>query len=153
MAVAVASQLDEVPSGFPDPPQGKPYPARPGAEPPRAQPGGPFWSSSVGEHQNGATRSHSFADWQRGHVLSTMLIAGVVLSASAVAVLARRLQRAGQLRLADDVGLALDGDWREMQLAPNEETTILRVLRDCPELLRPLRDALQANVRLRAAGC
>ena len=89
------------------------------------------------------THSHSFADWQRGHIPSTMLIAGVVLSASAVAVLARRLQRAGQLRLADD----------EMQLAPNEETTILRVLRDCPELLRPLRDALQANVRLRAEGC
>jgi len=82
-----------------------------------------------------------------------MLIAGVVLSASAVAVLARRLQRAGQLRLADDVGLALDGDWREMQLAPNEETTILRVLGDCPELLRPLQDALQASVRLRAQRC
>ncbi len=82
-----------------------------------------------------------------------MLIAGVVLSASSVAVLARRLQRAGQLRLADDVGLALDGDWNELQLAPNEEITILRVLRDCPELLRPLRDALRANVRLRAEGC
>lgn len=96
--------------------------------------------------------SHPFADWQRGQVASSMLIAGVVLSASAVAVLARRLERAGQLRLADDVGLALDGDWNEMQLAPNEETTILRVLRDCPDLLRPLRDSLQANVRRRAEG-
>jgi hypothetical protein len=78
-----------------------------------------------------------------------MLIAGVILSASAVAALARRLQRAGQTRLADDVGLALDANWSEMQLAPNEEDTILSVLHDCPVLLKPLRDALQANVRRR----
>jgi hypothetical protein len=76
-----------------------------------------------------------------------MLVSGVFLSASAVALLARCLQRAGQTRLADDVGLALDADWDEMKLAPNEEATILSVLDHCPELLRPLRDALQANTR------
>jgi hypothetical protein len=81
-----------------------------------------------------------------------MLVSGVVLSARAVAVLARRLQRAGQRRLADDVGLALDAEWSEMKLAPNEEDTILSVLRDCPVSLRPLRDALQASVRRRAEG-
>jgi hypothetical protein len=47
-----------------------------------------------------------------------MLVSGVFLSASAVALLARCLQRAGQTRLDH-----------------------------CPELLRPLRDALQANTR------
>jgi hypothetical protein len=81
-----------------------------------------------------------------------MLIAGVLLSASAVASLARRLQRAGQVRLADDVGIALDADWGEMQLASNEEDTILSVLRDCPDLLQPLRDALRVNARRRAEG-
>jgi hypothetical protein len=76
-----------------------------------------------------------------------VLISGVLLSATAVAVLARCLQRAGQTQLAGDVGLALDADWREIKLAPNEENTILSVLQDCPDLLQPLRDALQANVR------
>ena len=80
---------------------------------------------------------------------SSVLISGALLSATAVAVLARCLQRAGQLRLADDVGLALDADWAEFTLAPNEEKTILSVLRDCPELLRPLRDVLQASIRRR----
>jgi hypothetical protein len=87
-----------------------------------------------------------------GKYRATMLIAGVILSASAVAVLARRLQRAGQVRLADDVGLALDANWSELNLAPNEEQTILSVLQDCPDVLQPLRDALQANVRRRAEG-
>jgi hypothetical protein len=81
-----------------------------------------------------------------------MLISGVVLSATAVAVLARCLQRAGQTRLADDVGLALDANWKEMKLAPNEESTILSVLDNCPDLLHPLRNALQANARRRAEG-
>ena len=76
-----------------------------------------------------------------------MLISGVLLSATAVAALARCLQRAGQNQLADDVGLALDANWKEMKLAPNEENTILSVLDNCPDLLQPLRDALQANAR------
>ena len=74
------------------------------------------------------------------------------MSATAVALLARLLQGAGQIRLADDVGLALDANWSEMVLAPNEEDTILSVLQDCPALLRPLRDALQATVRRRGEG-
>jgi hypothetical protein len=78
-----------------------------------------------------------------------MLISGVVLSATAVAVLARCLQRAGQRPLADDVGLALDANWTEMKLAPNEEVTILSVLHDCPDALRPLQAALQAKIRRR----
>lgn len=152
-AAAVDESAREVSSGPPDPHQGKPSPAKAvrGTAPaphPEDIDGVPRSANVETEHA-----SDSFADWQRGHVPSRMLIAGVVLSASSVAVLARRLQRAGQLRLADDVGLALDGDWNELQLAPNEEITILRVLCDCPELLRPLRDALRANVRLRAEGC
>ena len=79
-----------------------------------------------------------------------MVIASVILSANAVAVLARRLQRAGQMQLADDVGLALDANWSEFTLAPNEERTILSVLDDCPDLLQPLRDALRANAQRRA---
>lgn len=82
---------------------------------------------------------------------NAMLIASALLSASTVASLARRLQCAGQLRLADDVGRAVDADWNELQLAPNEEATILSVLHDCPAPLRPLRDALEANARRRSA--
>lgn len=76
-----------------------------------------------------------------------MLITGVVLSASAVAALARCLQRAGHVRLADDVGLAVDANWDELVLAPSEEDEILSALHTCPDLLRPLRDALRANAR------
>jgi hypothetical protein len=78
-----------------------------------------------------------------------MLIAGVGLTASAVAALARCLQRGGQMQLADDVGLALDANWSEMKLAPNEERTILSLLDDCPDLLQPLKAALQANAHRR----
>jgi hypothetical protein len=81
-----------------------------------------------------------------------MLISGVLLSATAVAVLARCLQRAGQRQLADDVGLALDANWTEMKLAPNEEATILSVLHDCPMLLQPLREALRTNSHRRGEG-
>ena len=38
-----------------------------------------------------------------------------------------------------------------MRLGPSEEDAILSVLNDCPALLQPLRDALQANARRRAA--
>jgi hypothetical protein len=79
-----------------------------------------------------------------------MLISGVVLSASAVAMLARCLRRAGHVRLADDVGLALDAAWEEMQLAPNEERAILSALDDCPDVLRPLQEALHTKIRGRA---
>lgn len=66
-----------------------------------------------------------------------MLVSGVVLSSSAVALLARSLQRAGHRPLADDVGIAVDANWTELTLAPNEEAEILAVLDPCPALLQP----------------
>jgi hypothetical protein len=76
-----------------------------------------------------------------------MRVAGVILSASAVAVLARCLDRSGHVRLADDVGLALDADWDEFVLAPHEEREILSVLAQCPSVLNSLRDALKARTK------
>jgi len=76
-----------------------------------------------------------------------MVVSGVLLSAAAVAVLARSLHRAGHTRLADDVGLALDANWQELVLAPNEERQILSVLHDCPPVLKPLQDELQAKTQ------
>jgi hypothetical protein len=93
-----------------------------------------------------------FADWTAGNQHSRMFVSGVILSASAVALLARCLQRAGHIRLADDVGLAVDANWSELKLAPNEEDEILAALNDCPALLQPLRDALQASGWRRAEG-
>ena len=79
-----------------------------------------------------------------------MFVSGVFLSSSAVALLARSLQRAGHRPLADDVGIAVDANWTELTLAPNEEAEILAVLDPCPALLQLLRDALQAAVSRRA---
>jgi hypothetical protein len=81
-----------------------------------------------------------------------VLFSGVALSATAVAGLARCLQRAGHAELADDVGLAVDANRLELVLAPNEEVQILAALDDCPVLLRPLRDALQADAEGGARG-
>jgi hypothetical protein len=91
-----------------------------------------------------------FAAWQTGNQSTNMIISGVLVSATGVAVLALCLQRAGRTRLADDVGVALDGNWKELVLARGEEDEILSVLQDCPVELQPLRDALQANARGRA---
>lgn len=74
-----------------------------------------------------------------------MIVSGVVLSAGAAAILARRLARAGHARLADDVALAIDANWDELVLAPAEERKILAVLADCPPELEPLRRALRAQ--------
>ena len=89
-----------------------------------------------------------------------MIVSGVLLSATSVAVLGRCLQRGGHNRLADDVGLALDADWHELVLAPTEESQILSVLDDCPAELEPLRLVLQApraarltSARFAASGC
>ena len=81
-----------------------------------------------------------------------MVVSGVAVLPSAVATLARCLQRTGYIDLADDVGLALDSDWNELQLAPIEEEEMLAVLDDCPALLQPLRDALRANRERRSGG-
>ncbi len=88
-----------------------------------------------------------FAAWRTGNQPNTMIVAGVVLSASAVALLAHRLARAGNTRLAEDVGRAVDADWNELVLAQTEKHEILRVLVDCPAVLQPLRAALQAGAR------
>lgn len=81
-----------------------------------------------------------------------MLIAGVLLSASAVASLARHLQGLGQVDLAQELGFAVDANRGELRLAPSEEDAILSVLHDCPVVLQPLRDALEANVHRRGEG-
>ena len=70
-----------------------------------------------------------FAARQTGNQPDRMIVSGVVVSATAVAVLARCLQRAGHNRLADDVGLALDADWHELVLAPNEAAALLDELK------------------------
>lgn len=82
-----------------------------------------------------------------------MLVAGVPLSLGAVTRLARRLDRAGRVRLAHEVWLAaFDADWTELQLAPSDEDEILAVLQICPVALWPLREALQAKARERSGA-
>lgn len=90
-----------------------------------------------------------FAPWHTGNQPIRMVVSGIALSASAVALLARRLQRAGHRQLADDVGLAVDANWDELVLASHEEEEILSTLHHCPAPLRPLRDELRANTRRR----
>jgi hypothetical protein len=74
-----------------------------------------------------------------------MFVAGVLLSASAVALLARRLQDAGDLEMAETIGFAVDANHEDLLIGPNEGHAILAVLRDCPPELEPLRLALQAR--------
>ena len=81
-----------------------------------------------------------------------MLVSGVLLTGNGVAVLARCLQRAGHVRLASDVGLAVDANWSELTLVSNEEDEILAALDDWPAQLLPLRDALRANAWCRTEG-
>lgn len=70
-------------------------------------------------------------------IIHAELIAGVLLSAGTVAVLARCLQRAGESELANEIAFAIDGDWTELTLAPSEEDEILTVLYNCPLVLQP----------------
>ena len=74
-----------------------------------------------------------------------MLVAGVVLSSSAGAVLARCLEHAGEIELAQDLGIAVDANRSEVRLAPRDEHAILLALDDCPIELQALKDALRAN--------
>ena len=74
-----------------------------------------------------------------------MFVAGVLVSASAVALLARRLQEAGEIDLAETIGLAVDGNREELLIGPSEGHAVLAVLRDCPTELEPLRIALRAR--------
>ena len=79
-----------------------------------------------------------------------MFVAGIPLSSTTVAILVRCLQRDGYWRLADDLGLAVDGDRHEFALAPSEEREILAVLDECPAPLRELRQALRGRARRRS---
>ena len=74
-----------------------------------------------------------------------MLVAGVTLSSGAVALLARRLQWAGQTDLAMRVGLAVDTNRTDLALTRDERKAVLAVLEECPRALASLRDALHAR--------
>jgi hypothetical protein len=74
-----------------------------------------------------------------------MFVAGVLLSASATASLARRLQDVGDLEMAEKIGFAVDGNQDELLVGPREGRAILTVLGDCPTELDPLRLALRAR--------
>jgi hypothetical protein len=73
-----------------------------------------------------------------------MVVAGVTLSSGAVALLARRLHRAGHVDLGMRVGLAVDTNRTDLALTRGERDVVLAVLEDCPSALAPLRDALHA---------
>jgi hypothetical protein len=75
-----------------------------------------------------------------------MLVAGVLLSASAVALLARRLRTAEEFEIAETLGLAIDANHHELPIGVAEGRTILIVLNtNCPPALEALRVALQAR--------
>jgi hypothetical protein len=75
-----------------------------------------------------------------------MFVAGVLLSAGAAALLARRLRDAGEPEVAETVGLAVDANLDELPLGRSEGRTILFALHGrCPPELEPLRLALQAH--------
>jgi hypothetical protein len=70
-------------------------------------------------------------------------IAGVAVSAGAIATLARRLEDSGRGDSAQRIEYALDAGQRELALAPSEGRVILDALEDCPDDLIPLRDELR----------
>jgi hypothetical protein len=74
-----------------------------------------------------------------------MLVAGVTLSSGTVALLARRLHRAGHADLAMRVGLAVDTNRTDLALTRDDRTIVLAVLVECPTPLASLRDALHAR--------
>jgi hypothetical protein len=80
-----------------------------------------------------------------------MFVAGVLLSASATASLARRLQDMGDLEMAEKIGFAVDGNQDELLVGQREGRAILGVLHDCPAELDPLRLALRARAGWRRA--
>jgi len=79
-----------------------------------------------------------------------VVIAGVAVSASAIATLARRLEKSGRGQSAQRIEYALDAGQEELALAPSEGRVILDALEDCPDDLVPLRDELRRTHR--AAG-
>ena len=72
-----------------------------------------------------------------------MIIAGVTVTASAIASLARRLEDSGRGESAQRIEYALDAGQTERALGPSEGRVILDALEDCPDDLVPLRDELR----------
>lgn len=71
-----------------------------------------------------------------------MWVAGVQVPAGAVAELALLLERAGERGLAQRLGIAYDTNSGGAALYPGDRAAILAVLKDAPERLHELRDAL-----------
>ena len=72
-----------------------------------------------------------------------MLVAGVLLSMGAVALLARLLHNAGNHELATHVGFAVDANRAEVRLSRQDRVDIAAVLAsNCPGSLATLRTAL-----------
>jgi hypothetical protein len=77
-----------------------------------------------------------------------MLVAGIRVSASAVAELALRLHRVGEIGLANYFGHAVDHVHDELSLTPHDYPLILAVLGDdTPPKLAELRRHLQRGER------
>jgi hypothetical protein len=75
-----------------------------------------------------------------------MLVAGVLLSEGAIAILARRLRAAEEFEVAETLGLAVDANDDVVPIGVAEGRAILVVLNtNCPPALEPLRLALQAR--------
>jgi hypothetical protein len=76
-----------------------------------------------------------------------VLVEGVALSPSAVSRLARLLEEEGHSEVAMRIGLAVDTSRQILKLSPEDRVVVLRVLRTCPDELRPLRRSLQGRAR------
>ena len=74
-----------------------------------------------------------------------MFVAGVLVSASATASLARRLQDARDMEMAQAIGFAVDANEDEVLIGRSEGHAVLAVLQDCPAELDQLRLALRAR--------
>jgi hypothetical protein len=71
-------------------------------------------------------------------------VAGITVPDSAVAELALRLHRAGEIALSRHVGRAFDQNRGELDLDRPDLEPILATLEDAPPSLVPIRDALRA---------
>ena len=71
-----------------------------------------------------------------------MWMAGVSLSSNSAAVLALRLDQAGNSSLSQRLGIAIDRDVGSFALLPGERADVVDVLDDPPDGLRQLRNAL-----------
>ncbi len=74
-----------------------------------------------------------------------VLIAGTQVPLAAVAMLALRLHRLGELELSSRIGFAVDLDRAELSLSSREREQLLRILDDGPESFDELRAALRRD--------